>query len=146
MASPQGAHSLIENAKLAEQCERYEDMVTYLKKAVGSMEEGKDLSAGQRNLFSVAYKNAVGARRAAWKILSPATESKDDRKAAIAIEYRGEVEKELTSVCNDVLVSRLGRVEHGEKCKGGVGVVILCPTPVSSADAAGRAPHPCSRE
>ena len=95
---------LIERAKLAEQCERYEDMVTCLKNAVESMEKGKDLSAGQRNMFSVAYKNAVGARRAAWKMLSPATESKDEVKSAVATDYRCAIEKELKSVCNDVLV------------------------------------------
>ena len=145
MASP-GAQSWIECAKLADQCKRYEDMVTYLKKAVETMKEGKDLGAEQRNLFSVGYKNAVGARRAEWKILSKATESKDERKAAIAIEYRGEVEKELMSVCNDVLVSRLGRVEHGKNLQGWSGSARPLFPPVSSADAAGQAPHPCSRE
>lgn len=96
---------LVDRAKLAEQCERYEDMVDLLKKAVESMEENYDLTAGQRNLFSVAYKNAVGARRAAWRTLLPATESKDESKAAIAREYRGVVEKELVHTCGDVLVS-----------------------------------------
>lgn len=137
---------LMERAKLAEQCERYEDMVTSLKKAVESMEEGKDLSAGQRNLFSVAYKNAVGARRAAWKILSPATESKDEHKAAVAIEYRGAVEEELMSVCNDVLVSRREGYDRPWR-EGRVGVVIPCPAPLSStADTVGQPPHPSSRE
>lgn len=117
---------LVERARLAEQCERYEDMVKSLKKAVESMEEKKDLSAGQRNMFSVAYKNAVGARRAAWKILSPATESKDEHKAAVAIEYRGVVEKELIHVCNDVLVSRHGSFDTG----GRGGVVWWCAHPL----------------
>ena len=49
-------------AKLAEQAERYEEMVENIKAVASS---GKELSVEERNLLSVAYKNAVGSRRAA---------------------------------------------------------------------------------
>merc|ERR1712070_902299 len=54
-------------AKLAEQAERYDEMAEYMK-AVGTA--GVDLSVEERNLLSVAYKNAVGSRRASWRIIS----------------------------------------------------------------------------
>uniref|UniRef100_A0A3B4X726 14-3-3-like protein A n=1 Tax=Seriola lalandi dorsalis TaxID=1841481 RepID=A0A3B4X726_SERLL len=47
-------------AKLAEQAERYEEMVEYMKKVATAASD--DLSLEERNLLSVAYKNVVGAR------------------------------------------------------------------------------------
>ena len=54
---------LIYMAKIAEQTERFEDMLDYMKKVV-HIEQ--DLSVEERNLLSVAYKNSVGSRRTAW--------------------------------------------------------------------------------
>merc|ERR1712228_1161537 len=54
-------------AKLAEQAERYDEMADYMDK-VGNA--GAELSVEERNLLSVAYKNAVGSRRAAWRIIT----------------------------------------------------------------------------
>ena len=48
-------------AKLAEQAERYEEMVENMKTVASS---GQELSVEERNLLSVAYKNVIGARRA----------------------------------------------------------------------------------
>ena len=54
-------------AKVAEQAERYEEMVEFMTTA--SEESAGNLSVEERNLLSVAYKNVVGARRASWRIL-----------------------------------------------------------------------------
>ena len=54
-------------AKLAEQAERYEEMVDFMKKVAEVSSE--DLSLEERNLLSVAYKNVVGARRASLRII-----------------------------------------------------------------------------
>jgi len=54
-------------AKLAEQAERYDEMVEHMKKVAQINEE---LSVEERNLLSVAYKNVIGARRASWRIVS----------------------------------------------------------------------------
>ena len=54
-------------AKLAEQAERYDEMVAAMK-SVASM--NAELSVEKRNLLSVAYKNVIGARRASWRIIS----------------------------------------------------------------------------
>jgi len=89
-------------ARLAEQGERYEDMIKYMKEVV---KEGQ-LSNDERNLLSVAYKNSVSARRAAWRTIS-AIQNKEEYKGSKYIElikmYRQKIEKELEDICNDVL-------------------------------------------
>ena len=57
-------------AKLAEQAERYEEMVEFMEKVTAAAAEAEELSVEERNLLSVAYKNVIGARRASWRIIS----------------------------------------------------------------------------
>lgn len=54
-------------AKITEQTERYEDMLDAMNKVV---QANADLTIEERNLLSVAYKNTIGSRRTAWRILS----------------------------------------------------------------------------
>jgi len=63
-------------AKLAEQAERYDEMVQYMKK-VACLDT--ELTVEERNLLSVAYKNEIGARRASWRIIS-SIEQKEENK------------------------------------------------------------------
>jgi 14-3-3 protein epsilon len=91
-------------AKLAEQAERYDEMADHMKK-VGEIEQ--ELSVEERNLLSVAYKNAVGSRRAAWRIIT-SVEAKEKTKgneenAKHAKEYCVKVESELQKICTDIL-------------------------------------------
>jgi len=91
-------------AKLAEQAERYDEMADYMKE-VGNIPQ--ELSVEERNLLSVAYKNAVGSRRAAWRIIT-SIEQKEKSKgntqnAEFCHEYVGKVEKELDTICNTIL-------------------------------------------
>jgi 14-3-3 protein epsilon len=65
-------------AKLAEQGERYDEMVDEMKK-VAQMVHDQELSVEERNLLSVAYKNVIGARRASWRIIS-SIEQKEESK------------------------------------------------------------------
>jgi len=93
---------LVQKARLAEQAERYDDMAKAMKKVT---EYGVELSNEERNLLSVAYKNVVGARRSSWRVISSIEQKADagERKQAMAKEYRGLVETELTDICKDVL-------------------------------------------
>jgi len=91
-------------AKLAEQAERYDEMADYMKTVA---QAGCDLSVEERNLLSVAYKNAVGSRRASWRIVS-SVEQKESSKgntenAELAKDYRIKVEKELDDICETIL-------------------------------------------
>jgi hypothetical protein len=67
-------------AKLAEQAERYDEMVEAMKKVA---QLNTELSVEERNLLSVAYKNVVGARRASWRIVS-SIEQKEESKGNTA--------------------------------------------------------------
>lgn len=91
-------------AKLAEQAERFDEMVSYMKEVA---KLGVELSVEERNLLSVAYKNVIGARRASWRIVS-SIEQKEENKGnetqvAKIKAYRQKIESELSDVCNDVL-------------------------------------------
>eukprot|EP00930_Biecheleria_cincta_P078499 TRINITY_DN659_c0_g1_i1.p1 TRINITY_DN659_c0_g1~~TRINITY_DN659_c0_g1_i1.p1 ORF type:complete len:262 (-),score=68.81 TRINITY_DN659_c0_g1_i1:120-836(-) len=91
-------------AKLAEQAERYDEMAEHMKN-VGN--DSSPLSVEERNLLSVAYKNAVGSRRAAWRIIS-SVEQKEKSKgnsenAGFAKEYVTKVESELQSICDTII-------------------------------------------
>jgi 14-3-3 protein epsilon len=91
-------------AKLAEQAERYDEMAEYMKLV---SEANEELSVEERNLLSVAYKNAVGSRRASWRIIC-SVEQKETTKgnseaAQRAGAYRQIVEKELDDICTKIL-------------------------------------------
>lgn len=90
-------------AKLAEQAERYDDMAAFMKTVA---EYGNELTTEERNLLSVAYKNVVGARRSAWRVLA-GVESKyqDDEgnKSKLAHDYKEQIEQELSKITQEVL-------------------------------------------
>jgi len=91
-------------AKLAEQAERYDEMANKMEE-VGTMDD--ELAVEERNLLSVAYKNAVGSRRAAWRIISSVEQKEkskgNDGNADFAKEYRTKVEAELDDICGKIL-------------------------------------------
>ncbi|XP_071962098.1 14-3-3-like protein [Antedon mediterranea] len=91
------------NAKLSEQSERYEDMVDQMKKLV---EKKKTLTEEERNLLSVAYKNVIGGKRSAWRIVSSIgskTEHEAAPKSELTQNYRKKIEEELNVTCKEVL-------------------------------------------
>merc|ERR1712226_1811602 len=92
-------------AKLAEQAERYDEMANHMEN-VGKLPD--ELSVEERNLLSVAYKNAVGSRRAAWRIITSVEQKEkskgNDEQAKYAKEYCGKVEAELQKICDTILV------------------------------------------
>ena len=103
MADQADRDKLVYKAKLAEQAERYEDMVDAMKSVVEG-KAGNDLSNEERNLLSVAYKNVVGARRSAWRIISSLEQKSEGRnKAELAEEYLKKIKEELKEKCNEVL-------------------------------------------
>lgn len=96
-------------AKLAEQAERYDDMAEAMKKCVEHLYNGgattTPLNNEERNLFSVAYKNVVGARRSAWRVVSSIEQKTDsnEKKVDMAKKYKETIEEELKKICKDVL-------------------------------------------
>jgi len=91
-------------AKLAEQAERYDEMVESMKK-VAMLDV--ELTVEERNLLSVAYKNVIGARRASWRIISSIEQKEETKGNESHVKkiktYRVKVENELTDICQDIL-------------------------------------------
>ncbi|KAI4296935.1 hypothetical protein L6164_036852 [Bauhinia variegata] len=96
--------SFVYIAKLAEQAERYEEMVDSMKK-VAKLDV--ELTVEERNLLSVGYKNVVGARRASWRILSSIEQKEEAKGNDLGVkrikEYRQKVESELSNICGDIM-------------------------------------------
>ncbi|KAK7401920.1 hypothetical protein VNO78_13789 [Psophocarpus tetragonolobus] len=104
MASTKDRENFVYIAKLAEQAERYEEMVDSMKKVANLDVE---LTVEERNLLSVGYKNVIGARRASWRILSSIEQKEETKGNELNVkrikEYRQKVESELSNICNDVM-------------------------------------------
>ncbi|KAJ6466734.1 14-3-3 protein [Mycena vitilis] len=101
---PESREDSVYLAKLAEQAERYEEMVENMKRVASSDQE---LTVEERNLLSVAYKNVIGARRASWRIVS-SIEQKEESKGneaqvSMIKGYREKIEQELAKICEDIL-------------------------------------------
>ncbi|KAL2907253.1 14-3-3-like protein [Bienertia sinuspersici] len=94
-------------AKLAEQAERYEEMVEFMEKVVTAAVEGDELTVEERNLLSVAYKNVIGARRASWRIVSSIEQKEESRgnedHVSTIRSYRSKIESELAKICEGIL-------------------------------------------
>merc|ERR1712014_551634 len=80
------------------------EMASYMQN-VGKLPE--ELSVEERNLLSVAYKNAVGSRRAAWRIITSVEQKEktkgNEEQAKFAKEYCLKVEAELQKICDTIL-------------------------------------------
>lgn len=91
-------------ATLAEQAERYDEMADHMKTA--SM-TGQELDAEERNLLAVAYKQAVGQRRASWRIVANVEQQEEAKgelhRAASARLYRKKIEGEMRELCQAIL-------------------------------------------
>ncbi|MCQ8005420.1 14-3-3 family protein, partial [Salmonella enterica] len=94
-------------AKLAEQAERYEEMVSFMERLVTSSTPATELTVEERNLLSVAYKNVIGSLRAAWRIVSSIEQKEEGRKndyhVSLVKDYRSKVETELSAICAGIL-------------------------------------------
>ncbi|CAH1439770.1 unnamed protein product [Lactuca virosa] len=88
-------------AKLAEQAERYDEMVEFMEKVTD------ELTVEERNLLSVAYKNVIGARRASWRIISSIEQKEESRgnedHVTVIKDYRSKIEAELSKICDGIL-------------------------------------------
>ena len=92
-------------AMLAEQCNRFNEMVSFLEDMLKSRD--KDLNSDERNLLSIAYKNSISGLRSALRTIM-AYENKEKKKENSTFlpyiqEYRKKVEDELTKTCKNVL-------------------------------------------
>ncbi|XP_039254708.1 14-3-3 protein gamma-like [Styela clava] len=103
--SKSSKEDLVIMARLSEQAERYDDMMKQMKELA---KLGDPLSSEERNLFSVAYKNVVGARRSAWRVLTSIRQREEERgsdemKITQAAEYIKQIASEIEGICAEVV-------------------------------------------
>ncbi|MED6184695.1 hypothetical protein PIB30_049964 [Stylosanthes scabra] len=105
-AAPSPREENVYMAKLAEQAERYEEMVEFMEK-VSAAADNEELTVEERNLLSVAYKNVIGARRASWRIISSIEQKEESRgnedHVNVIRDYRSKIESELSNICDGIL-------------------------------------------
>ncbi len=82
------------------------EMVKYTKD-FAKIPTGEELNADERNILSVAFKNVVGTRRAAWRVLSSIQKKENNKgnqeNVAKVKQYKTSIEKELTDNCEEIL-------------------------------------------
>ena len=89
-------------ARVAEQAERFEDMVSFLEDVLDA--KGDSLTADERNLLSVAFKNLISSKRTAWRTISAIEQNpKYNNYAAALATYKGNIEAGLQSDCQRVI-------------------------------------------
>lgn len=89
-------------ARVAEQTERFDDMVEFLKPVME--EKGATLDSDQRNLLSVAFKNFITTPRAAIRTISAIEGNAKYEKFADALkDYKTKIEEKLQGNCQIVI-------------------------------------------
>ena len=89
-------------ARVAEQAERFEDMVKFLGQVLD--EKAGDVSADERNLLSVAFKNLISGKRAACRTIAAIEQNPKYSKFSDALaNYKSTIETQLTEDCEHVI-------------------------------------------
>jgi len=91
-------------AGAAQSAERYDDMCDILKKlTLDKIVKKQALTVDERNLLSIAYKNAAGPKRKCWRVITQGQENLADEVSECIQEYRRVVEAELEDICKEAI-------------------------------------------
>lgn len=86
-------------ARVAEQAERFEDMVAFLEQAIKA-KKGEDFTIDERNLLSVGFKNLIGSQRGAIRTIGAIEQNPKYQKFSNALSgYKKRIERELYEQC-----------------------------------------------
>ena len=89
-------------ARVAEQAERFDDMVYYLQEVVKSKSE--DFTTEERNLLSVGFKNQIGSKRTAIRTISAIEQNPKYQKFNDGLSsYKKKIEGELYDQCISIV-------------------------------------------
>ena len=81
-------------ARVAEQAERFEDMVDFLALVLDV--KGAEVSSDERNLLSVAFKNLISSKRAACRTIAAIEQNPKYTKYTQALgSYKSSIESKL---------------------------------------------------
>jgi 14-3-3 protein epsilon len=90
-------------ARVAEQAERFEDMVEFLKQAIAA-KSGEDFTVDERNLLSVGFKNLIGSQRGAIRTIGAIEQNPKYSKFGDPLQsYKKRIEGELYSKCIEIV-------------------------------------------
>ena len=90
-------------ARVAEQAERFEDMVDFLEEVLA--EKKGDVNPDERNLLSVAFKNLISSKRAACRTISAIEQNPKYSKFNAALTaYKTKIETQLMADCEKVIL------------------------------------------
>ena len=85
-------------ARVAEQAERFDDMVMYLNKV--AQQKTEDFTTEERNLLSVGFKNQIGSKRTAIRTISAIEQNPKYQKFNDGLlAYKKKIEQELYNQC-----------------------------------------------
>jgi len=99
-------------ARVAEQAERFEDMVDYLEEVLAA--KGGEVNADERNLLSVAFKNLISSKRAACRTISAIEQNpKYSKFNGALMTYKGQIEEQLRADCQKIIDMINSRVLGG---------------------------------
>merc|ERR1712086_301489 len=109
-------------AKLAEQAERYDDMVNYMRRIVDLKIPANKLSVEERNLLSVGYKNMMSVRRTAWRTVQQYHEKNQEdgnqEAASQDSKYSDHISQEVFALINEVVSEIVNVYVNGDnKCE-----------------------------
>ncbi|KNH08442.1 14-3-3 protein [Perkinsela sp. CCAP 1560/4] len=107
---PQSIPELLFMAKLAEHCERFDEMAKFMKDVIAiKQKEDKTvlLSTEERNLLSVAFKGIIATRRVSWRTIFVMEQKESEGSSVrehvhLLTAYRKVVESEIQEICNDI--------------------------------------------
>jgi 14-3-3 protein epsilon len=89
-------------ARVAEQAERFDDMVDFLKEVINSKEA--DFTTEERNLLSVGFKNLIGSKRTAIRTITAIEQNpKYSKYNAPLTAYKLKIETELFDQCINIV-------------------------------------------
>jgi hypothetical protein len=89
-------------ARVAEQAERFEDMVHFLKPVLDA--KGGDVSSDERNLLSVAFKNLISSKRTAWRTIAAIEQNPKYSKFGDSLAaYKKKIEEGLYRDCESII-------------------------------------------
>lgn len=85
-------------ARVAEQAERFDDMVDFLREVISSKDS--DFTTEERNLLSVGFKNLIGGKRTALRTIAAIEQNPKYSKYGDALlQYKRKIEDELYDQC-----------------------------------------------
>ena len=81
-------------ARVAEQAERFDDMVNFLKEVIAAKDS--DFTTEERNLLSVGFKNLIGGKRTALRTIAAIEQNPKYSKFSEGLgTYKKRIESEL---------------------------------------------------